>query len=247
MMALKTELETQGQWLFHRRSYLPLATIPVALAVLADMRWPFGSFQFHEVWELACLAVSFAGLGVRILAVGYVPAGTSGRNTDGQWAESLNTTGVYSVVRHPLYLGNFLIGLGAALVPFAWWLPLLYLTTFWLYYERIMFAEETYLQNKFGEQFIEWASRTPAFVPRLSRWQPAVRPFSLRTVLKREYTGLMVVIMLHAGIEVAEHWIIECRIPFEPFWELLLGGGAMCYLVLRMLKKHTRILEIPGR
>ncbi|MGB8874133.1 MAG: hypothetical protein WCC75_12145, partial [Desulfobaccales bacterium] len=43
---------------------------------------------------------------------GLPPRGTSGRNTQGQVAETLNTTGIYSLVRNPLYLGNFLIWLG---------------------------------------------------------------------------------------------------------------------------------------
>ena len=32
---------------------------------------------------------------------------TSGRNTHDQVADSLNTSGIYSIVRHPLYVGNF--------------------------------------------------------------------------------------------------------------------------------------------
>ncbi len=90
-MALKTELERQGHWLFRWRSYLPLVCLPVAFAVLGNMRWPFGSFRFHEIWEWVCLGVSFAGLGVRVATVGHAPAGTSGRNTGGQVAWTPNT------------------------------------------------------------------------------------------------------------------------------------------------------------
>ena len=51
---------------------------------------------------------------IRIYTVGTTPAGTSGRNRDKQIAEKLNKTGVYSIIRHPLYLGNLLIWLGVA-------------------------------------------------------------------------------------------------------------------------------------
>jgi protein-S-isoprenylcysteine O-methyltransferase Ste14 len=246
-MALKSELERQGAWLFRWRSYLPLACTPVAVAVVANMHWPFGSFRFHEIWESGCLAVSFAGLAIRAITVGHAPAGTSGRNTRRQLASTLNTTGVYSIVRHPLYVGNYVIGLGAVLVPFVWWLPLLYTAAFWLYYERIMLAEEAFLQRKFGDDFERWASATPAFIPRPSQWRSAREPFVLRSVLRREYTGLAVVTLLHGGIEVAEHFVIEHRVVLNLPWAAMIAGGLSGYVLLRSLKKHTQLLDAPGR
>lgn len=246
-MSLKSELEAQGRWLFRWRSVVPLAFLPAVAVVLANMTWPFGSLVFREVWEFICLAVSFAGLAVRVVAIGFVPANTSGRNTQFQLADSLNTAGLYSIVRHPLYLGNFLIALGAVMVPFVWWLVALYALGFWLYYERIMIAEEEFLYSKFGHEFDQWACATPAFLQRLSRWRPAERASCWRTVLKREYTGLLVVIALHAGIEVVEHWHIDHRIQLELFWELLLSGGVLTYFVLRTLKRHTFLLNERGR
>jgi len=60
--------------------------------------FPYGSHRLDQVWEILCLAISLLGLGVRIVTVGYVPKGTSGRNTRGQKANVLNTTGMYSLV-----------------------------------------------------------------------------------------------------------------------------------------------------
>lgn len=242
-MSLQNEFTTQGQWLFRWRSFLPLICLPIVLAVVANMRWPAGSYSLHEAWEVFCLAVSLAGFGVRVLTVGYVPEGTSGRNTKCQVATSLNTTGIYSIVRHPLYLGNYLIGLGAVLIPFEWWLPLLYSAAYCVYYERIMYAEESFLHARFGEQFTHWASQTPAFWPRLSRWRRPDRSFSLRMVLRREYTGLMVVALLHTSVEVVEHWVIDNHVRFELPWAMLLIGSLTIYIVLRSLKKHTQLLS----
>jgi protein-S-isoprenylcysteine O-methyltransferase Ste14 len=245
-MSLKIELESQGQWLFRWRSFLPVVCLPIIVIALAGIQLPFGSFALHEAWEFVSLGISFLGLILRAFVVGYAARKTSGRNTKGQEAESLNTTGAYSVVRHPLYVGNFLIGLGAALAPFVWWLPLLYSLAFWLYYERIMFAEEAFLHGKFGAEFERWASATPAFVARLYQWRPAALPFSLRTVLRREYTGLMVVILMHGSVELCENLVIEHGIAYESFWILMFVGGGTAYFVLRFLKKHTNVLNTPG-
>jgi len=66
--------------------------------------------------ELIFLGVSILGETIRIFTVGYAPRNTSGRNTiAGQIADELNTSGIYSLVRHPLYLGNFFIWLGPVL------------------------------------------------------------------------------------------------------------------------------------
>lgn len=246
-MGLQRELESQGQWLFRWRSFLPLAIAPLFGIALVNTSRPFGSYRFHEYWEFFCLGVSFTGLAIRVMTAGVVPADTSGRNTKSQLAASLNTSGVYSVVRHPLYVGNYLIGLGAALVPFEWWLATVYTLAYWIYYERIMFAEEQFLRAQFGATFEEWARRTPAFLPNFKAWRPADYSFSIRTVLRREYTALLVVIALHAAIETAEHWFIDGRIVYEIFWGFLLGFGVLSYLIVRSIKKNTQWLEQPGR
>lgn len=143
-------LKEQGNFLFRWRSYLPvIMMIPLTIAVM-NMAWPLGSHAYHEVAEAVCMLISLSGLAVRIITIGHTPRGTSGRNTTKQSAWQLNTTGIYSVVRHPLYLGNFLIGLGPMMLPLIWWLPILYILAFTVYYERIMIAEEAFLTEQFG-------------------------------------------------------------------------------------------------
>jgi len=246
-MRLTEQIESQGNWLFRWRSYLPLVFLLPVVIALIGFHWPLGSYLFHEFLELVCLAVSLLGLVIRCATVGYVPSGTSGRNTRKQVASCLNTTGMYSVVRHPLYLGNYLIGLGATLVLFRWWLPVTYSLAFWLYYERIMAAEEKYLYEKFGESFQKWVANTPAFVPSWSHWQSAELTFSLRNVLRREYTAFFVVILLHSGIEGGEIWVMHSRILSHPVWLATLVFALGVYLLLRTLKRKTTWLTVAGR
>ena len=107
-MALKEEFEYEGVRLFRHRGWLPVVLLAAGLAVyLLTARSAAVSAVCWRCYEYVCLAVSLCGLSVRIFTVGHTPTGTSGRNTARQVAESLNTTGIYSLVRHPLYLGNF--------------------------------------------------------------------------------------------------------------------------------------------
>jgi protein-S-isoprenylcysteine O-methyltransferase Ste14 len=246
-MALREELEIEGNWLFRHRSYLPLALALPMLLAMRDIRWPLGSHALQETWECFCLAVSLLGLGIRCKTIGHTPSATSGRNTNGQLAATLNTTGMYSVVRHPLYLGNFTIWLGIAMFSMNLWLVAVVVLVFWLYYERIIFAEEEFLRRKFGTEFEEWAQCTPAIVPRLSGWKTPSLPFSLRNVLKREYTGLLGIVACFFGLELVEHYVVEGRLVWEPHY-LVLGALAVAtFLVLRTLKRRTRWLHVEGR
>lgn len=251
---LKDQLETQGGWLFRWRSFLPALLLPLA------------AFAFYEsgpvvmglgeglesVWDGVCIAIAFAGLELRILTVGFVPAGTSGRNTQEQRATELNTTGIYGTVRHPLYLANYLMFLGFVLALKVWWFALIAVLIYILYYERIMMAEERFLAGRFGAAYTAWAKRTPAFLPRLSGWTTPAYPFSLRSVLRREYNGFYLIIAYFTLLDLLTDLVIEREslgvwVRSESGWLAFAATGTVAYLVLRHLKKHTGLLRVAGR
>lgn len=246
-MALREDFENAGNWLFRWRSYLPLPVIGLFLLALKDYELPGHSRMLDYAWEAVCLMVSFFGLGIRVVTVGHTPRGTSGRNTKKQVAEILNTTGMYSMVRNPLYLGNFFMWLGIALFAHTWWLIVIYVLMFWLYYERIIFAEEAYLRGRFGEEYLEWANRTPVFIPRFGQYRKAALPMSFKNALRREYNGFFAVIATLFAFETFGELFSEGRLEFDPGWLLLLGVGFGIWLTLRSLKKYTTILNVEGR
>jgi protein-S-isoprenylcysteine O-methyltransferase Ste14 len=133
-MSLRDQLEKSGAWLFRHRSYLPLLILPIFGLCLANFTYLGASHEVNEWWQKFCMLISFYGLAIRVAIVGRAPVGTSGRNTREQVANSLTTTGIYSLVRHPLYLGNFLIALGFAMVLHVWWLAVLTTCIYALYY-----------------------------------------------------------------------------------------------------------------
>ncbi|MCX6355685.1 MAG: isoprenylcysteine carboxylmethyltransferase family protein [Candidatus Aureabacteria bacterium] len=243
-MALREEFEKSGNWLFRWRSFLPLALIGLLLLGFKNYHYLFNSHRWDEYWEIFCLGVSFFGLGIRVVTIGATLRGTSGRNTaSGQIAAELNTTGMYSIVRHPLYLGNFFIILGISLFMHLWWLTVIVILLFFLYYERILFAEEEFLRRKFGKVFVEWAARTPAFIPRFRNWRPASVPFSWKKVLRREYSGLFGIIVSFMLLEILGDWSITGRLELDRMWIIIFSVGLMLYLLLRTLKKKTLLLK----
>ena len=165
---------------------------------------------------------------MRAYTIGCAAPGTSGRNREAQIAESLNTTGAYSLVRHPLYLANAVMWLGPLLYPRQAWPAAVLALGFWLYYERIMFAEEEFLRGKYGQTFIEWAARTPAFLPNFRHWVPSNAPFNFRVVLRREYSGLLLLVLIFAALDALEwrvsygEWHLDPVLGLDPGCR---GGG----------------------
>jgi protein-S-isoprenylcysteine O-methyltransferase Ste14 len=112
-MPFKEEMEKEGERLYKWRSYIPLLfllLLPIAFKNGEFIERTFGD-RIGDLWEGIAFIISFLGFIVRCFTVGYVPKNTSGR-TNSLIAERLNTTGMYSIVRHPLYLGNFLVVFG---------------------------------------------------------------------------------------------------------------------------------------
>lgn len=246
-MTLLDEMMDRGEGLFRWRSYLPLLTVALFALAMPDYRYPWGSRRLDLGWELLCLAISLFGIALRMLTVGYKPSGTSGRNTKRLRAGALNTTGMYSIVRHPLYLGNFVIWLGVSLYLRAWSLPVIATLAFWLYYERIILVEEHFLSGKFGEAFTKWADHTPTFLPRLGNWETPSESFSFRTVLRREDDTMMAVFVTFTVLESVPEWVatgsLRGAFPLLPF---LFCGIILC-LTIRVVRKRTRWLHVHGR
>ena len=116
-----------------------------------------------DLIELLAFTLIFSGLALRAYCVGYAPRGTSGRNKSAQVADVLNTTGVYSLCRNPLYLANCLTYVGFAVFAQNLLLAFVMCLALVLYYERIIMAEETFLEKRFGQAYRDWAKKVPAF------------------------------------------------------------------------------------
>ncbi len=245
-MPLREELASNGAWLFRNRSYLPLLALGLVLIQLPGFSYFGGSHEAQLRWSGICLAVGLAGLIIRIHVGGYAPQGTSQRGTRAPNASQVSTTGFYSVVRHPLYLANVVMYLAIVMYAHHWWLVAVVALASWIYYERIMLAEEEMLRGKFGPDWLAWASRTPAFLPRLSGWRAPERPFSVRHALRREYAGGFAIIASFTVLEIAADLMVTGRLQIDRVWGALFALGLAFFLVLRHLTKNTHILDFPA-
>ncbi len=245
-MALREEFEQQGDWLFRWRSYLPLLLLPLFVVAIREsilLEVQYNNKLFISIYEIGAIAISFFGLFIRAITVGFASSGTSGRNTKAQKADSLNTTGIYATVRHPLYLGNFIIFLGIILFIKIWWFVLICSLIYWIYYERIMYREEEFLRRKFKDLYVQWSIKTPAFIPRLSQWQKSDQTFSMKKVLQSEYIGFAEIIACFTLLKISINVLKTGEFQFPLGWAIFFSTGLVVFILLRILKKRTNILE----
>lgn len=132
-----------------------------------------------NAWVWAELFLILVGTGLRIAAAGCL-----------RKKEVLATSGVYSLCRHPLYLGSILITYGFCCLvndPKAFVLATAY---FALFYTLAIIWEEIRLMDRYGDAHREYACAVPLILP-LGSFRPGL--FSLRQALSNGSGGLIAV------------------------------------------------------
>jgi protein-S-isoprenylcysteine O-methyltransferase Ste14 len=113
------------------------------------------------------LPLCLAGLAVRAWAAGHLAKN-----------EELATSGPYSLVRNPLYVGTLLIAVGIVAACRSVVLAVIAAAVFLLVYLPVIELEEQHLRNIFGS-YAEYAAHVHRLLP-LRKWSARERPFSWR-------------------------------------------------------------------
>lgn len=250
-MALIESFRRQGDFLFRNRSYLPVVLVFAGIGYFVYLHLN-KQYTYNAFYFITCFLVSIIGLLIRVITIGYTPKNTSGRNTKEQVADTVNTSGMYSLVRHPLYLGNFFMWFGLALLTRSYWFVIFFLLVYWLYYERIMYAEEFFLREKFGQDYLNWANGVPTFFPRRFKWNSPNLYFSTRNVLKRESIGLFKLVLMFFVFQYIHEVFsnggnLVKLTPWGKGWFIAFVITGLIYLVVRTIRKKTRLLDVEGR
>jgi protein-S-isoprenylcysteine O-methyltransferase Ste14 len=220
-----------GKFLFKYRSFTPLPLILLTFVF-------FRPASAAPLWTVAGLAVAFLGEGVRSFSVGYAGSGTSGRESYLK-AESLNTSGLYSLVRNPLYWGNGLIFAGLLTVYAQPWALAVFIVFLFLQYHFIVLAEESFLRERHGQEYEEYCGRVDRWLPRFRGYAAPDRPFGWRKVFFKEndscFNLLLAFLLILAWKE--NYFSGGIRHPL-----LFIGAGAVLvlfYAWVKILKKKT--------
>lgn len=105
------------------------------------------------------LGVAVVGQLFRIYAAGFIHKN-----------KQLASNGPYALVRHPLYLGNFLILIGFTLAAANWYVAGVVVLFFLIWYPAAITYEDSKLERIFEDEWREWSQNIHALIPGRFRW-----------------------------------------------------------------------------
>lgn len=236
-MLLSEKIQKLGDYCFDNRGLQFLPYLFVILVELEDFKNVTESVPF----EIFCFLITLFGIFIRIMTIGFVPENTSGRNRGTQIAETLNTKGMYSIVRNPLYVGNFFIFLGITIMSQSWEIVIANSLLMLIIYTLIILREEEFLLKKFNDKYIDWASRVNCLIPSFKNFEMPDRKFSIKKVFKNEHDTWLTTLLAFVGIEIVRGYFEEHTFFLIPLWVYVSAGIFAIWAVTKCLKKSGRL------
>jgi protein-S-isoprenylcysteine O-methyltransferase Ste14 len=142
----------------NRVAILRMAVIPVVLlAAFVSPPWSVGSAVSFSLQSVGYVML-VAGLAIRIWSVIYI---------GGRKSRQLVCDGPYSLCRNPLYMGTFVIAIGASLCLENLLMLAAVLTIFLPVHVAAARLEESHLLELFPQQYPSYLHQVPRFWPRL--------------------------------------------------------------------------------
>jgi protein-S-isoprenylcysteine O-methyltransferase Ste14 len=164
--------------------------LAVAVILLARPSW---------ISILLGVVFTFVGLAIRAWASGHLSK-----------EKKLAVSGPYRYSRNPLYLGNFLVGIGIVVGARSWWVFGLFVGYYGIFYPLIIRRERNRMRQLFPQQYEEYGKKVPLFFPSIRKHLPAMGKFSWALYRQnKEYRALqgtiLVWLVLAAKIILLKH------------------------------------------
>jgi len=121
----------------------------------------------QDYWFLSFyigLFITTAGIMIRGLTIGLTFIERGGKDLKIH-ADALITRGLFTHCRNPLYVGNNLMLLGLGILSNSLIYVLIVVPVFLFIYQAIVLAEENFLKEKFGAQYIEYCATVNRWLP----------------------------------------------------------------------------------
>jgi protein-S-isoprenylcysteine O-methyltransferase Ste14 len=221
-----------GNFLFKHRSFTP---VPLIILVFIIFR-PIDLEDKNITINLVGLLISLLGETVRIIVVGYAHKGTSGRESYLR-ADSLNISGIYSIVRNPLYIGNFFIYTGLVIVFSNIFAGLTFVIFLILQYYFVILAEENFLKEKYGLEYEIYCQKVKRIIPTFRGYKKNQIPFNLKKVIFKENDSVFNMVVMYLLVLLYKEKVFAGTIR-DPFLYIIPGVILIIgYIIVKIVKK----------
>jgi protein-S-isoprenylcysteine O-methyltransferase Ste14 len=244
---MKSSMIRIGNFLFrYRNQVFPILILLLFLAS-PPAREIWGSTALEAASDVIAVLVALSGLALRATVIGYAYIKRGGRSKK-VYAKNLVTEGMFGVCRNPLYVGNLLVYAGVFLMHGNPWVASIGIASFLFMYQCIVYAEEDYLQNKFGDGYKAYCAEVFRWLPRFGEFAKATEgmAFNLKRVIGKDYSTISATLIGLVSVEIYER--LAHPEPSQGRTELLLLAALIALIglmtgVIRILKKRGDFLE----
>ena len=110
-----------------------------------------------------------------------------------------------------------------------------------------MFAEERFLEKKFGQVYLDWSIKAPAFIPDLKNFIRSDIPFSIKSVLRREYSGVLATVVGFIYVDFLKNYFTNNKLEINKSSIYILLIVILITFILKVLKHYTKLLYEEDR
>ncbi len=220
-----------GDVLFKYRSFTPIPLIIIVLVFFKPGN--YGDIA-NILITLAGILISIIGELIRIMSVGFSYFGTSGRENYLR-AENLNISGIYSIVRNPLYIGNVLMFSGLLIVYLNIYALGLFVFFLLIQYHFIIKSEENYLKGMYKDEYANYCKNTKSIFPKFSKFVKPELYFNLKKIIFKENDSIFnMAIMFIILLALREK-------AFSIYYIIIISVFVMIYILIKIWKKKGNI------
>lgn len=200
--------------------------------------------EFH--YEIFAIFISLIGFGLRIFTLGYHHQHPilKGKSPSSFWSAESHTTGIYSTMKYPLYVANFLIFFGPVLWTGNYWFILFFFVAYWIFYSEIIEIKEHIFKKKHGETYKNWVKNTPNFIPDFSKFKESEFLFSWKLILIKEIKMLFFLLMIYSIYNLIAKYVGNSIVELNYYLFSLCLFFGISMLIVKLLKWKTDFLEI---
>lgn len=240
-MALQEEFQKQGYNLISSARAVPLFILILGYILLGAIEtypehYYFQKSIYEEVYEWACFLVTILGFTIILYTNGYASNTSLSTKLKSDENAVFNTNGAYSVLRHPVYHGTFIMWLGPAFVTGNIFFIISFLLFCCIFFERMLCAEEHYLRKKIGIKYSRWANSVPIVIPIITNFKKPNTPFNWKSSFKKSIGKLSLVMIAFFLFDSMTEILVE-----KPNYNILYRSTlTICIVAVAIIKMRHR-------